>query len=98
MGLPVAFASSGVKVPSDDTITSDLLSAKIREGTKTASKVTDGLSKYYDRSLKEVEHEFMRDIILHTLEKTNWHRTKAAKILKVPTSTLFNKMKKYGIG
>jgi Nif-specific regulatory protein len=83
---------------SDDNITADLLSPKIREGAKTSGKTSDGLSKYYDRSLKDVEHEFMREIILHTLEKTNWHRTKAAKILKVPTSTLFNKMKKYGIG
>ena len=83
---------------SDDVITSDLLSTKIREGTKVTAKSSDGLAKYYDRSLKDVEYEFMRDIILHTLEDTNWHRTKAAKILKVPTSTLFNKMKKYGIG
>jgi transcriptional regulator of acetoin/glycerol metabolism len=34
---------------------------------------------------------------VYTLEQTGWHRTKAAKVLKVPTSTLFNKMKKYGI-
>ncbi|RMG18054.1 MAG: diguanylate cyclase, partial [Planctomycetota bacterium] len=83
---------------SDDLITADLLSPKIREGGKASLQTADGLSRYYDRPLKEVEYEFMRDVILHTLEKTNWHRTKAAKILKVPTSTLFNKMKKYGIG
>jgi Nif-specific regulatory protein len=85
---------------SDSVITVDALSSKIREGaSSTTPKAADGgLSKYYGRSLKEVEYEFMRDIILYTLENTNWHRTKAAKVLKVPTSTLFNKMKKYGIG
>ena len=84
---------------SDDTITPDALSPKIKEGGGgTATKGDGGLAKYYNRSLKDVEHEFMRDVLLHTLEQTNWHRTKAAKILKVPTSTLFNKMKKYGIG
>ncbi|MBX3470778.1 MAG: sigma 54-interacting transcriptional regulator [Planctomycetes bacterium] len=84
---------------SDDLITPDMLSPKVREGSGGGgSKLPHGLAKYYGRALKDVEHEFMKDIIVHTLEQTNWHRTKAAKILKVPTSTLFNKMKKYGIG
>jgi Nif-specific regulatory protein len=84
---------------SDTTIDVNALSPKIREGAVRADpKQEDGLSKYYDRPLKEVEFEVMKDIILRTLERTNWHRTKAAKILRVPTSTLFNKMKKYGIG
>jgi Nif-specific regulatory protein len=84
---------------SDDVITPEALSPKIKEGGGGSTTKSDSsLSKYYNRSLKDVEHEFMRDVLLHTLEQTNWHRTKAAKILKVPTSTLFNKMKKYGIG
>ena len=85
---------------SDYDMSPDLLSPKIREGTQTKTGTANDslLAKYFNRSLKEVEYEFMRDIILYTLEETNWHRTKAAKILKVPTSTLFNKMKKYGIG
>jgi DNA-binding NtrC family response regulator len=90
---------------SDVAIDVNALSPKIREGARpegmssgSAASKDDGLGKYYDRPLKEVEFEVMKDIILKTLERTNWHRTKAAKILKVPTSTLFNKMKKYGIG
>jgi Nif-specific regulatory protein len=83
---------------SDESITAAALSPKIREGSRPEVAKDDGLGKYYDRPLKEVEFEVMKDIILKTLERTNWHRTKAAKILKVPTSTLFNKMKKYGIG
>jgi Nif-specific regulatory protein len=83
---------------SDTKIDVNCLSPKIREGSRPEVAKDDGLGKYYDRPLKEVEFEVMKDIILKTLERTNWHRTKAAKILKVPTSTLFNKMKKYGIG
>ncbi|MCA8922493.1 MAG: sigma 54-interacting transcriptional regulator, partial [Planctomycetes bacterium] len=83
---------------SDDLATPDLLSPKIREGSKTVAKESDGLNRYLGRALKDAEHEFMRELITHTLDQTNWHRTKAAKMLKVPTSTLFNKMKKYGIG
>ncbi len=83
---------------SDLRMDPNCLSPKIREGSRPEVSKDDGLGKYYDRPLKEVEFEVMKDIILKTLERTNWHRTKAAKILRVPTSTLFNKMKKYGIG
>jgi DNA-binding NtrC family response regulator len=83
----------------DDRLDITTVSPKIREGSRLPdAKKDEALAKYLDRPLKEVEFTFMRDIIFHTLERTNWHRTKAAKILKVPTSTLFNKMKKYGIG
>jgi Nif-specific regulatory protein len=92
---------------SDDTIGPDCLSQKIRDGAMTSSAASGGgsssgggpggLQRFFNRSLKDVENEFMREIITTTLKQTNWHRTKAAKILKVPTSTLFNKMKKYGI-
>jgi diguanylate cyclase (GGDEF)-like protein len=75
------------------------LSPKFMEQAKTVeSPSLDRLARYYNRPLKDVETEMMRDIIIYTLERTNWHRTKAAKILGIPTSTLFNKMKKYGIG
>ncbi len=83
---------------SDDIVTPDVLSPKIREGAPSAAKGGDGMARYFGRPLKEVEYEFMRELINYTLEQTNWHRTKAAQLLKVPTSTLFNKMKKYGIG
>ncbi|HBP21584.1 MAG TPA: DNA-binding response regulator, partial [Planctomycetes bacterium] len=83
---------------SDDLVTPDVLSPKIREGSQPQADSNDTLSRFYNRPLKDVEFEFMREVITHTLEATNWHRTQAAKILKVPTSTLFNKMKKYQIG
>jgi Nif-specific regulatory protein len=82
---------------SDNEVTPDLLSPKIRERTTTKKTGDDNFSRFYNRPLKDVEKEFMREVIRHTLEETNWHRTLAAKVLQVPTSTLFNKMKKYNI-
>ena len=83
---------------SDDLITPDVLSPKIREKTQTKAASGDNdFARFYNRPLKDVEQEFMREIIRYTLEETNWHRTMAAKVLQVPTSTLFNKMKKYNI-
>ena len=75
-----------------------MLSPKIREKTQTKAASGDNdFARFYNRPLKDVEQEFMREIIRYTLEETNWHRTMAAKVLQVPTSTLFNKMKKYNI-
>ncbi|MDF1662040.1 MAG: sigma 54-interacting transcriptional regulator [Planctomycetota bacterium] len=83
----------------DGKIRVEDLSPKVIEQVKTVDAPTvDRMSRYYNRPLKEVEREMMIDVITHTLEQTNWHRTKAAKILDIPTSTLFNKMKKFGIG
>lgn len=38
-----------------------------------------------------------REIILVTLEKTRYNKSKAAEILKIDRKTLYNKMKQYGI-
>lgn len=75
------------------------LSPEISSHTQqTPVKEAQSLARYYGRPLKKVEEEFMCEIITHVLETTNWHRTKAAKILEIPTSTLHNKMRKYNIG
>jgi len=44
-------------------------------------------------SLKD--HE--RELILKTLEETNWNKHQASKKLKITRSTLYGKMKKYGL-
>jgi DNA-binding NtrC family response regulator len=44
-------------------------------------------------SLKD--HE--RDLILKTLEETKWNKHKASKKLKITRSTLYGKMKRYGL-
>jgi len=44
-------------------------------------------------SLEEAE----RDLIRRALEKTNWNKRRAARILKVSERTLYRKIKEYGI-
>jgi len=48
---------------------------------------------YQLRSLEEVEREH----ILSTLERLNWNRSKAARVLGIDRKTLLSKMKKYDI-
>lgn len=78
----------------DGPIDASALSPAILKGAGSARiESEEPLAQYYNRPLREVEAEVTRAVILHALEATNWHRTKAAEILKIPTSTLFNKMK-----
>jgi DNA-binding NtrC family response regulator len=44
-------------------------------------------------SLKDYE----RDLILKTLEETHWNKHKTAKILKINRSSLYGKMRRYGL-
>lgn len=49
------------------------------------------------KTLKEGLREPAKELILAALKKYNWNRTKAAESLGVNRTTLYNKMKKYGI-
>lgn len=46
---------------------------------------------------KVVRSDMELDIIINALNQTDWHFTKAAKLLGIDRSTLFRKMKKFGI-
>ncbi len=46
---------------------------------------------------KEAKQDFERRHIISALEKSEWHIGKAAKILGIDRSTLFRKMKRFGI-
>ena len=48
--------------------------------------------------LKEVNVQAEKDLILETLKKCNYNRTLTAESLHVSRKTLFNKMKRYGLG
>ena len=41
--------------------------------------------------------DYEKDLILRTLEETNWNKHKAAKKLNINRSTLYGKMKRYGL-
>jgi DNA-binding NtrC family response regulator len=42
--------------------------------------------------------DYEKSIILKTLEETNWNKHQASKKLKINRSTLYGKMKRYGLG
>ncbi len=42
-------------------------------------------------------HDFEKDLILKTLKEMNWNKHKAAKKLKINRSTLYGKMRRYGL-
>ena len=56
-------------------------------------KVGRGGEKQDVRSLANIEKQY----ILKVLKETSWRRTEAAKILGINRTTLYNKIKEYGI-
>jgi len=57
----------------------------------------EGLRNGSGRSLNEKVSEFEKSLILQALQATNWVKTKAAKILNIPESTLRHKIETYQI-
>lgn len=47
--------------------------------------------------LRDAAHRSERDLIISTLEKVKFNKSKAAKVLNVDRKTLYNKMKQYNI-
>ena len=82
---------------SDDVIGLQALSPRIREKRPPRGGPGSLLERFKGKKLREVEEEVLRELILEALEHTNWHKTQTAELLGVPTSTLFNKMRKLGI-
>jgi two-component system response regulator HydG len=42
-------------------------------------------------------HDYEKNLILKALQETNWNKHKAAKRLNINRSTLYGKMKRYGL-
>ena len=42
-------------------------------------------------------HDYEKNLILKTLQENNWNKHKTAKILNINRSTLYGKMKRYGL-
>ncbi|HEY4754773.1 MAG TPA: sigma-54 dependent transcriptional regulator [Ignavibacteriaceae bacterium] len=49
------------------------------------------------RSFKEIVENVEKTLLIKALEKANWNRTQAAKILNIHRRLLYSKMKDYGI-
>ncbi len=48
-------------------------------------------------NLRDLKEKAEQELILATLEKVRFNKSKAAKILNIDRKTLYNKMKQYGI-
>jgi transcriptional regulator with PAS, ATPase and Fis domain len=57
----------------------------------------EGLRNGSGKSLNEKVSDFEKSLILQALQATNWVKTKAARILNIPESTLRHKIETYQI-
>ena len=64
----------------------------IREGTQREG---EGDAR---ANLKRAAGETEKELILQTLAKVNYNKSKAAQLLQIDRKTLYNKIKQYGIG
>jgi len=62
-----------------------------KEHSSTEAKKPEG------ENLKEMKEKAEYDLILSTLEKVRYNKSKAAQLLDIDRKTLYNKMKQYGI-
>lgn len=82
----------------DQIVTSDLLPGEIRRpddlltGNNPGSNVSSD-----DIDLQEAVDEAERNAVLEALEKTGYNKTKAAELLDIDRSTLYNKIRQFQI-
>ncbi len=79
-----------------EEFSADVLSPKIC-GQNSPRGTGQTLDSWVGRPLRQVVDEVTERLIKRALDEVDWHRTRAAEMLGIPTSTLFNKMKKYGL-
>lgn len=76
---------------SDASQTKDAAGGANSSGNTASDKNTN--TDFSDASLEQIERQHIIDI----LKSTNWHKGKAADILKIDRSTLYRMLKKYNI-
>ena len=83
----------GVVLSSSQEITLDLLPQQLSGTPYTAT----ALDHKTDSSLFDIMEEIERRIIADRLERCNWNQTEAAEFLKIPLSTLNQKIKRLNV-
>lgn len=87
-----------VLLASSDLVNEECLPANVTENTIRAGSDDQ---QVFDGSLQEIVENIAasaeRQIIIETLDKTNWSRTQTADLLKICRKSLHNKMRKYGL-
>jgi DNA-binding NtrC family response regulator len=80
----------------DDFLTVEDLPEKIRS-TPTSDAMANSLVPDEGLSLSHAVNEYERQLIIHALEKADWVKNRAAKLLNMNRTTLVEKIKKQGI-
>ncbi len=60
-------------------------------------EILEGARGGFDGTLDEIESRYMKGVLVDALRKAGGNKTKAARILGIPKTSLYNKMKKYGM-
>ncbi len=84
-----------VLVEQGKTISSKSLPHEIT--TTRAKELTTNLNSEKPNNLKDLKEKAEQELILATLEKVRYNKSKAAKILNIDRKTLYNKMRQYGL-
>jgi DNA-binding NtrC family response regulator len=87
--LENAIQSAMILTP-DGTIQTEHLPLRVKGYAQTESLPTNE-----PNSIKEINAQTEKDLILDTLKKYNYNRTLTAEALNISRKTLFNKMKRY---
>ncbi|HEY9136832.1 MAG TPA: sigma-54 dependent transcriptional regulator [Terriglobus sp.] len=83
----------GVVLSATSTVTLDILPQQLSGTVYTAA----ALDTKSDSSLFDIMEEIERRIISDRLERCNWNQTEAAEFLKIPLSTLNQKIKRLNV-
>ena len=79
----------------DKIICSEHLPLRVRGYSQTRSA---NANEIIENGIKEINAQVERELILEILKKNNFNRTLTASALNISRKTLFNKMKRYGLG
>ena len=71
------------------------LGESVSNGHSTAASAAEGASTSYENKLKSANIDAEYEVILEALQKSNFNKSKAAKLLNIDRKTLYNKMKQY---
>jgi len=80
-----------------EAITPSTLSAKILSGTPREPPADDGSLLAPGRSLDQIERELIGGLIRKALRQTSGNKIQAARLLKIPKTSLYRRIRRYDL-